>query len=374
MFPAAREGDPITHDLVVPSGVVGPPLVPCPPDLGPVFIEGLPAAHVGCSAICTAATSVGPAHPAPPPGVPPSPILVGSPTVFIHGKPAVRWAPSGDAAVCGVFLGDPKLSATRTVFIGNTAPASPGLDLPPVLPPALDGEEGASADTELAVLRKKGAPSFSPPPLDSWLKEILKLMCPKDRAFLDTLRATGVQITAFDEIYFDDPYYDGTKWTTKRFEAAGSTDGKEINMIRSSSAAENAATIYHEGVHTQQSPSMEWRDQEYDAYAKEDAWRISHGLPPHDPSFRTTDAAGKPATNVGAIRAMVDKEYPGVTVASTGAKPDKVVGKTASGKTLLERSDKSRYARPPRKGDSFPGKQTSVPPSGIKVDMSQMKC
>jgi len=116
MFPAARKGDPITHDLVVPSGVIGPPLSgPCP--MGPVLIEGLPAAHVGCTAICTGVISAGIVHP-PPPG-PPLPIVKGSLTVLIHGMPAARWAPSGDVAGCGVFLGDPKLVGTRTVLIGT---------------------------------------------------------------------------------------------------------------------------------------------------------------------------------------------------------------------------------------------------------------
>ena len=26
MFPAARKGDPVSHDLIVPSGVIGPPI------------------------------------------------------------------------------------------------------------------------------------------------------------------------------------------------------------------------------------------------------------------------------------------------------------------------------------------------------------
>jgi hypothetical protein len=26
MYPAARKGDPATHDLIVPSGVIGPPV------------------------------------------------------------------------------------------------------------------------------------------------------------------------------------------------------------------------------------------------------------------------------------------------------------------------------------------------------------
>jgi hypothetical protein len=78
-------------------------------------------------------------------------------------------------------------------------------------------------------------------------------------------------------------------------------------MIRSSSAAENAATIYHEGVHTGQPDSMQWRDKEYGAYTQEEGWAISHGLPPHDPSFRTVDASGHPIPNTAAIRAFVDR-------------------------------------------------------------------
>ncbi|MBF0235756.1 MAG: PAAR domain-containing protein, partial [Desulfamplus sp.] len=101
--------------MIVPSGVIGPPLSgPCP--MKPVLIEGLPAAHVNCTAICSGAISAGLVHPPPP--VPP-PIVKGSMTVLIHGLPAARWAPSGDMAACGAFLGDPKLTATRTVFIGD---------------------------------------------------------------------------------------------------------------------------------------------------------------------------------------------------------------------------------------------------------------
>ena len=120
MFPAARKGDPVTHDMLVPSGVIGPPVTgPCPPPTGPVMIEGLPAAHVNCTVVCSGATSAGPAHP-PPPG-PPPPIVLGSPTVQIHSQMAARWVPSGDIGACGVFLGDPKLTPARTVIIGGPA-------------------------------------------------------------------------------------------------------------------------------------------------------------------------------------------------------------------------------------------------------------
>jgi uncharacterized Zn-binding protein involved in type VI secretion len=84
--------------------------------VGLVIIEGLPAAHVLCTVICSGVISGGIVHPPPP--VPP-PIVKGSMTVLIHGLFAARWAPSGDLGACGVFLGDPKLAATRTVLIGG---------------------------------------------------------------------------------------------------------------------------------------------------------------------------------------------------------------------------------------------------------------
>jgi uncharacterized Zn-binding protein involved in type VI secretion len=120
MFPAARILDPITHDLTVPCGVIGPPApAPCPNcAAAPVMIEGQPAAHVLCTVVCTGAISGGIAHP-PPPAPPPPPIAKGSATVFIHGQPAARWSPAPDIGGCGVFLGDPKLAAMRTVFIGD---------------------------------------------------------------------------------------------------------------------------------------------------------------------------------------------------------------------------------------------------------------
>jgi uncharacterized Zn-binding protein involved in type VI secretion len=117
MFPAARIGDPITHDSIAPAGVIGPPLVP--PSKGLVMIEGQPAAYVTCTVMCSGATSAGPAHPPPPPGAPPAPIIVGAATVLINGFPAARWLPSGDTAACGALLGDPKLTAARTVLIGG---------------------------------------------------------------------------------------------------------------------------------------------------------------------------------------------------------------------------------------------------------------
>jgi uncharacterized Zn-binding protein involved in type VI secretion len=81
------------------------------------MIEGLPAAHVGCTVVCTGVITAGIVHPPPPP--PPPPIVMGSASVFIHGMPAARWVPSLDIGACGVFLGDPKLIALRRTLIGG---------------------------------------------------------------------------------------------------------------------------------------------------------------------------------------------------------------------------------------------------------------
>jgi hypothetical protein len=121
MFPAARLADPITHDMLVPSGIIGPQApAPCPfCSSAPVVIEGMPAAHVLCTSVCSGAISGGIVHPPIPPPPPPPPILKGSLTVFIHGMPALRWSPAPDITICGAFLGDPKLTPTRTVLIGD---------------------------------------------------------------------------------------------------------------------------------------------------------------------------------------------------------------------------------------------------------------
>lgn len=222
---------------------------------------------------------------------------------------------------------------------------------------------------------------------DPWLRDALAVMCPKDKAFLDDLRARGVTITAFDRIYYEDPFFDGTKWTTKHFEGGGSTSGTDMNIVLKSiddkgvahdiPPAEVAETIYHEGVHTGQPKSMPWSEKEYDAYIKGEQWAIDHGLPGR-PGFRTTDAKGNPIPDTKAIRKFVDKEYP-IAVdkpQAPGGPVYKVIGKDAAGDAIIQnvKDPKDVKTRKPLKGDTFPGAQIEEPPGGRPVPPGQLKC
>jgi uncharacterized Zn-binding protein involved in type VI secretion len=84
---AARLGDTTNHG----GTVVGP-------GVATVLIGGMPAAVMGDNHVCPI--------PAAAPHLPVSPFLIGSTSVFISGRPAIR---AGDMALCGasVVVGAP---------------------------------------------------------------------------------------------------------------------------------------------------------------------------------------------------------------------------------------------------------------------------
>lgn len=115
-FPAARVFDPLTHDLAAPCGVIDYPITgPCPQ---PVQIEFQEAAHVGNICKCTGVITGGIVHPPVPVHPFGTPIILGAFRTLIHFMPAARWAPSGDMAACGTFLGTPPAAASRKTMIG----------------------------------------------------------------------------------------------------------------------------------------------------------------------------------------------------------------------------------------------------------------
>lgn len=288
------------------------------------------------------------------------PITAGEGSVKVCGQSAAR---AGDPAEC-VGATDAVSTGCPTVWIGGK-PAARRND-----------------QTRHKGLVASGCKSvfIGDPASDAWLGGMLAVLCPGDKEFLAKLRARGVTVTGYDRIYWDDPYYDGTAWTTRRFEGGGSTDGagKNINMLTNRSPESNAATLYHEGIHTGQPTTMEWRDKEYEAYTLTEKWRIEHGMPPQDPSFRKQDASGNTVVDEDGVKKMVDEEYPGVTAAPPGAPasapPERVVGRDAAGNSVVQRGNGTTYTRPPRKGDSYPGPQVTEPPGGRVVNTAQLRC
>lgn len=142
---------------------------------------------------------------------------------------------------------------------------------------------------------------------------------------------------------------------------------------------------------------MSWRDKEYDAYTKTEQFRLKHGMLPHRDEFRKADGT----IDHDAIKAMVDAEYPGVSAAppvepppvaakppaaAAGAPaakapappppppPEEIIGRTADGKTMVQRADGSTYSRNPREGDAYAGPEITEPAGGIPVDTRLLQC
>lgn len=173
---------------------------------------------------------------------------------------------------------------------------------------------------------------------------------------MDTLSKTKVNVA--DAIYFDDPYYDGKQWTTRRFDAGGVSDSskKEIGVMTNTSCEDAATTFYHETWHQGQPNSMTFAEREYDAYYSTEQWTIDRGLPTQSSGgkFRKKEK-GKVVADMQAIEKFVHKEYP-VPPKTSGTPPPHPIDKDAKGNTVL--SDGT--TRAPTKGDSYPGPKQVV--------------
>ena len=218
------------------------------------------------------------------------------------------------------------------------------------------------------------APPAPPTPAEQTMKDVKTILCKQDPQVLADLRSRGVSITVYDSIYFEDPYYDGKKWTTQRNDVLGTNSGTQIQMVRTQSVEDQAETLYHEAWHSHQPAGMQQRDKEYEAYTKTAEWRIARGLVPA--SFVKKDKAGKYVVDSAAIKRHVDSQYPGITVAAPGAKKsERIIGNTASGDTIIERADGSTYTRKPRKGDGYMSDvDHPTPPGGYVVDPKLIQC
>jgi hypothetical protein len=203
---------------------------------------------------------------------------------------------------------------------------------------------------------------------------VLKILCKNDKKIVDQLSKTTVRTA--DQIYFTDPYFDGKKWTTKKFMAGGSADpsAKEITVLSGTPNEQAVDTFYHEIWHQNQPAGMGWPEPaEDDAYYNTEAWLIERGLP-GNPDLRTKDAKGKMVPDKKAIRDLVQKEYPSPPP-PVGGKPQPVpiAADKKKNLTLVEDPVSGKKSwRPSKKGDTFAGPEKRVNPKTI--NKSDWKC
>lgn len=137
---------------------------------------------------------------------------------------------------------------------------------------------------------------------------LLAVLSARDRALADKIRSGAVTLEVYRRIHYNDPYYDGTKWTTRPFEAGGQDGSNIVGMVSTQINEEVAGTLFHESVHDGQPPGMAWRDKEIDAYTQTEQWTIDRGLPSQsgDGSFRKVDSAGNTVVDPAAVRRDID--------------------------------------------------------------------
>jgi hypothetical protein len=191
----------------------------------------------------------------------------------------------------------------------------------------------------------------------------LKILCPKDKALVGQLAKSKVETA--DEVWFDDPIFDGKSWTTKRFDAGGTADpaSKTIMVLGDQPPEAAAITFYHEVWHQNQPAGMGWPDPaEDDAYYNTELWTIERGLPSQGKGLRMKDpVTGKTVPDKAAIRKMVQAQYPGPPPAVAGVKQPIPIGQRDIGagpETQVQDPVTGATSwRPSKKGDTYAGPQ-----------------
>jgi hypothetical protein len=204
---------------------------------------------------------------------------------------------------------------------------------------------------------------------------VLKILCKNDKNIVEQLRNTTVKTA--DRIDYYDPYFNGRRWTTKRFEAAGVSNAAE-KLIRLSTDASNEEavdTIYHEIWHQNQPPGMGWPEPaEDDAFYHTEKWLIERGLP-GDPRLRMKDTRGRLVPNKKAIRNHVQKMYPSPPPPVAG-KQQPVPIEADVKKNLTKVRDPvtlKTWWRPSQAGDTF-ASDTPIEVNPKTIDKSAWKC
>lgn len=177
----------------------------------------------------------------------------------------------------------------------------------------------------------------------------------EDRQLLENLIARRVTVTVFDSILFTDLIYRDGGWTSHGWHAGGCASSRSIEIARNKSVERDARTLVHEELHTWQSPFLNTRDAELAAYVEEEAWAIAHQLPEVD-DLRKTSEDGELEPDAEKIRAMIDRDYPGMLAPpSEGGVPEQIISVSPDRTTVTIRTEDGReYTRAPQEGDVVP--------------------
>jgi hypothetical protein len=172
--------------------------------------------------------------------------------------------------------------------------------------------------------------------------------------------------------------FEGGKWVDGGFTSAGSASGTTVKINKDQGCREATSTLYHEVRHTDQPATMGDAEREYDAYTKEEKWRIKKGYPEGGENFRKkiTDPRDPSKTievpDEDAIKADVDANYAYNPPAPLGGgpAPPQVKGLTPDGKQVKLADGTTR---PPKEGDAY-----RLPDTGGKdlgtIDPKKWKC
>lgn len=200
---------------------------------------------------------------------------------------------------------------------------------------------------------------------------LLKILCAKNKDVIDHVR-NNVDLYKVDRVYFEDPYFDGKKWTTKHFEAGGTSGGGEITFLAKDSCEGAATTLYHETWHDKQPAGMGWpHPAEDDAYYQTELWTIGQGLPGQaGPRLRTKDAKGKVVPDGAEIAKYVDEAYP-VPPAPPDWRISDFDPKSSQTRWTNSKTGKTQW-KPSAKGDTVPGPQVTV--GKTQIPAKAIKC
>ncbi len=178
---------------------------------------------------------------------------------------------------------------------------------------------------------------------------VLGILCSQDKAVVAKLPLITVKVA--DAIFYDNPFYDGSSWTTKRFDAAGIFNRVQrlLMVLRKDDCPTVAFTFFHEVRHLNQAAGLDVVSAETDAYLTTEQWSIDRGLPGR-PSLRMEDPVTKKTVpDPAKIDTLVRDHYAGVAAVPG----ERVIGKTAAGHTQIRRPNGTTYTRPPQAGDTF---------------------